>query len=92
MASAREASEAHLRSTVERVGQGTREEAARLQSVAEGAGDTVQFSRLAQQVAENDKLQSERRDKIADLRRAHEEGRLNDRPRVERAASKMLGD
>ena len=92
MASAREASEAHLRSTVDRVGQASREEATRLRSVAEGAGDTIQFSRLSQQVAENDALQSERRDKIAELRRAHDEGRLNDRPRVERAASKRLGE
>jgi hypothetical protein len=91
MASAKEAHEASLRSTVERVGDGARTEAARLRTAGSDAGDSVQFSRLSQQVAENDALQAERREKIAELRRAHEEGRLNDRPRVERAAERMLG-
>ncbi len=92
MTSAKEASEAHLKATVDRVGESTRDEAARLRSAAGGAGDTVQFSRLAQQVAENDALEAERRDKIAELRRSYEEGRLNDRPRIERAASRILGE
>lgn len=91
MANAKEAHEAHLRATIERVGSSSREEAARLKTAASDAGDTVEFSRLAQQVAENDAHQAERRDKIAELRRAHEEGHLNDRPRIERAAERILG-
>jgi len=91
MASAKEASEAHLRATVERVGDSSRQEAARLRSSAAGQGDSVQFSRLAQQVAENDALEAERRDKLAELRQAHQEGRINTRERIERSAERMLG-
>lgn len=92
MASAKEAGEAHLRATIDRVGDSTREEAARLKNVRGGSSDSVQFSRLAQQVAENDALEAERRDRITELRRSYEEGRLNDRARVERAASRILGE
>lgn len=91
MASAKEAQEAQLRSTIERVGEASRDEAARLRSVAGGQEDTVQFSRLAQQVAENDAIEAERRDRIAELRRAHEAGLLNGPERIERAATRMLG-
>jgi len=92
MATAKEASEAHLRATVERVGESTRQEAARLRSSNAGEGDTIQFSRLAQQVAENDALESERRNKISDLRQAYQEGRVNTRERVERSAERLLGN
>jgi hypothetical protein len=91
MASAKEASEAHLRATVERVGESSRREAARLRSSAAGDGDSIQFSRLAQQVAENDALAAERRNKISELRQAHQESRVNTRERVERAAERLLG-
>lgn len=91
LASAKEASEAHLRATVERVGEATRAEAARLRNVGGGDGDSIQFSRLARQVAENEAQQNERREKLEELREAHESGRLNDRARVERAAERMLG-
>lgn len=91
MASAKEASEAHLRATVERVGEATRREAVRLRSSDAGASDSVQFSRLAQQVAENDALESERRDKISELRQAYQEGRINTRERVELSAERLLG-
>jgi hypothetical protein len=90
IASAKEASEAHLRATVERVGESTRKEAARLRSSTTGEGDSIQFSRLAQQVAENDAIQTERRNRISDLRQAHQEGRVNSRERIERAAERML--
>jgi hypothetical protein len=91
MASAKEAAEAHLRATVERVGESTRQEALRLRSSVAGASDSVQFSRLAQQVAENDALESERRNKISELRQAYQEGRVNTRERVERSAERLLG-
>lgn len=92
MASAKEASEAHLRATVDRVGESTRQESARLRSSTAGEGDSIQFSRLAQQVAENDALESERRNRISELRQAYQEGRVNTRERVERSAERLLGE
>lgn len=91
IASAKEASEAHLRATVDRVGEASRQEGARLRSSGAGERDSIQFSRLAQQVAENDALEAERRNKISELRQAHQEGRVNTRERVERSAERMLG-
>ena len=41
--------------------------------------------------AENDAFESERRNKISELRQAHLEGRVNTRERVERTAERMLG-
>jgi len=90
LANAKAANEAHLRSTVDRVAEGSRETASNLRGAAEGSGDSIQFSRLAQQVAENDEQQAARRERLDELRRTYESGKLNDRPRLARAAERLL--
>ena len=89
--SASSAREADLRATVDRVGDTARQNAAQLKRTAGNAGDRVEFSKLAEQIADQDAHQARRREQVADLRSAHLEGRLNDHASAERAAERMLG-
>ncbi len=92
MAKSRKAQEANLRSTIERVGESSRKTSAQLRRAAGDAGDRVELSKVAEQAArQEDERQVQRQEQVEELRRAHEDGSLNDRARVERAAEKMLG-
>ena len=90
MANRRHTQEAGLRSTIERVGSTLREGSAQLRGTVGEAGDTMQFSKLAAHVAEQEQMQNDRRSQIEQLRRSYESGALNDPERLGRAAEKLM--